>query len=172
MKKITNYQFSNFKSKNKWQVVNDKRQIQRAFTLIEMLVVISIIGILATLIAANLNSARSRARDAERKSDLKNIETALRLYYNDNNEYPVANTLPWGAKWNVGNIVYMQMLPIDPLSPNQTYQYKIGTPTDGYTSVDDFTLVACLENASDPSGVTPPSGFSCPVGSPAFVITE
>ena len=51
---------------------------QKAFTLVELLVVISLIGILATLVLANLNSARERARDAERKSDLRNIQTALR----------------------------------------------------------------------------------------------
>ena len=147
--------------------------LNHGFTLIELLVVISIIGILATLITANLNSARSRARDAQRKSDIKNIETALRLYYNDNGAYPVASAMPWGAKWNNGSVIYMNMVPKDSLSPSQDYQYKIGTYADSYTSIDNFTLVACLENTSDASGVTPPSGFSCPSSNNwAFVISE
>jgi len=165
-----------------------KSQIfKRGFTLIEMLVVISIIGILAVLISANLNSARARARDAERKSDLKSIETALRLYYNDYGAYPKATSgkidgcgsagtaaCTWGLEWNVGNTVYMQTLPNDPLS-SQDYQYKMGTSSDSptaYSSTDSFTLVACLENLSDTSGVTTPSGFTCPNNEPAFVITE
>lgn len=126
-----------------------------AFTLIELLVVISIIGILTTLVAANLNSARSRARDAERKSDLKNISTALRLYFNDNGSYPpISGDIPWGEAWNgSGSTVYMNSVPQDPLfvssggtSPN--YLYELGSPTD------TFTLTACLENSSDKQGVT------------------
>ena len=146
------------------------RHTSIGFTLIEMLVVISIIGILAVLVAANLNSARGRARDAERKSDIKNIETAMRLYYNDYGSYPSTNSLPWASKWSNGSIVYMETLPQDPLSPNQKYQYKAGTAADNYTTKDNYTLVACLENSSDPSAVNVPNGFTCP-GS-AFVITQ
>lgn len=128
------------------------------FTLIELLVVISIIGILATLVAANLNSARERARDAARKSDLKNISTALRLYFNDNGFFPQFSTdIPWGNPWVVGNTTYMNTVPQDPLSPNQIYTYKRGTADD------TFTLSACLENASDKQGVTTQgTDISCP----------
>jgi general secretion pathway protein G len=148
--------------------------LHTGFTLIEMLVVISIIGILAVLIAANLNSARSRARDAERKSDLKNMETALRLYYNDYGAYPANNSsylmkacgasgvisCDWGSEWNVGNTIYMQTLPKDPLSSQ--YRYRVGTSADGFTSTDDFTLQACLENASDSNGVATTDVSWCP----------
>jgi type II secretion system protein G len=127
------------------------------FTLIELLVVISIIGILATLIAANLNSARSRARDAERKSDMRSIQTALRLYYNDNLSYP-AGAIPWGSIWKAANgTVYMSTVPQDPLASDQVYNYTVGADTDTYT------LSACLENKSDTSGIANNvSGFSCP----------
>lgn len=113
---------------------------EMGFTLIELLVVVSIIGILATLITANLNAARSRSRDAVRKGDLKNIQTALRLYYNDNNAYPAS--LPWGGTWSVSTTLYMNVVPMDPL-PGQLYTYT-NNSTD-----DTFTLMACLENKSD-----------------------
>lgn len=134
--------------------------MKKGFTLIEMLVVISIIGVLTTLVAANINSARSRARDAERKSDIKNITTALRVYYNDKNRYP--ETLPsWGSEWSDGNTVYMQTLPNDPISPAQEYRYIMGTESD-LTDTDSFILQACLENKSDTNGVV--SEGWCPTG--------
>ncbi|MBP7768372.1 type II secretion system protein [Candidatus Woesebacteria bacterium] len=58
------------------------------FTLIELLVVISIIAILAGLILVNMAGIRDRAKDTKTKSDLKQMKTALRMYYNDNNNYP------------------------------------------------------------------------------------
>ena len=128
------------------------RLIKHGFTLIELLVVVSIIGILATLVVANLNSARSRARDAARKSDLRNISTALRLYYNDKAIYPL--TFSFGVPFTNGSTTYMAMVPKDPL-PDQSYQY---TQTPGG---DGFTLRACLENGSDSQGV-PVSGITCP----------
>ena len=60
----------------------------KGFTLIELLVVIAIIGVLATIVLASLNSARTKGQDATRISDVKSLETALELYYNDHNTYP------------------------------------------------------------------------------------
>lgn len=129
---------------------------ESAFTLIELLVVVSIIGILATLVTANLNAARSRSRDAVRKADMKNIETALRLYYNDNGSYPAS--VPWGAEWSTSTATYMKTVPQDPL-PGQTYSYILDSLNDS------FTLSTCLENKSDAScrSVTVP-GWTCESG--------
>ena len=60
----------------------------KGFTLIELLVVIAIIGILATLAIVSLTTARSSSRDAKRIADLKQLQTALEVYYNDNGVYP------------------------------------------------------------------------------------
>jgi prepilin-type N-terminal cleavage/methylation domain-containing protein len=62
----------------------------RGFTLIELLVVIAIIGVLSSVVLASLNSARIKARDARRISDMHQVQTALELYYNDNKGYPPA----------------------------------------------------------------------------------
>jgi type II secretion system protein G len=129
--------------------------MKKAFTLIELLVVISIIGVLATLLLANFNSTRSRARDAQRKSDLRNIQTALRLYYNDFGHYPAGSdsgqimgcesggtvACTWGETFATDTATYMSILPTDPL-PDVDYQYS-------QTSGDEYTIVACLENKSD-----------------------
>lgn len=145
-------------------MANDKWTIRQGFTLIELLVVISIIGILATLVTANLNAARSRARDAQRKSDLRNTATALRLYFNDYGSYPknggtynisdvlgcgtngasaCGSSLPWSA--GSGPTTYMSSFPKDPL-PSQYYKYI-------YVGTDSYTLQACLENKSDANGL-------------------
>lgn len=144
----------------------------KGFTLIELLVVISIIGILTTLVAANLNNARERARDANRKSDLRNIQTALRLYYNDVGAYPAGtgnivacgitpSACTWGDKWDDGNgKVYMNTLPGDPLS-DQEYTYT-------YKDDEDYDLSACLENASDDKCVE--DFISCPTSGCKYTV--
>jgi len=116
------------------------------FTLIELLVVISIIGILAALVMVNFNAARARARDVQRKSDLDQMKKALRLYYNDNNEYPDPMPAGWGSPFESGGIIYMKLLPHDPL-----YDPGTGTPEYSYSRIDenDFCLKATLENTAD-----------------------
>lgn len=131
---------------------------KQGFTLIELLVVISIIGILATLITANLNAARSRARDAARKSDLKNLQTALRIYYNDQGAYPVSLPAVGSPLTSTtGSSIYMNAVPGDPL-PEQTYAYS-------RPDADTFVISACLENQSDTSckTLTVP-GWTCSTG--------
>lgn len=63
---------------------------ENGFTLIELLVVIAIIGLLSTLAVIALGSAREEARDQNRLSDLKQIQTSLEIYFTENNQYPVA----------------------------------------------------------------------------------
>jgi len=60
----------------------------KGFTLIELLVVIAIIGLLSTLAVVALNSARAKSRDSKRVADIKQMQTALELYFADNNSYP------------------------------------------------------------------------------------
>ncbi len=62
------------------------------FTLIELLVVISIIGFLASMAVFSLNNARMKARDAKRVVDIKQVQKALELYYDNHGAYPVLGT--------------------------------------------------------------------------------
>lgn len=68
----------------------------KGFTLIELLVVIAIISLLSSVVLASLNSARAKARDAKRMSDLHNIQLALEMYYDKYGTYQVAGT-GWGS---------------------------------------------------------------------------
>ena len=60
----------------------------RGFTLIELLVVIAIIGVLASTVLASLNTARAKARDARRLTDVRQLVLAMQLYFDDNHSFP------------------------------------------------------------------------------------
>lgn len=61
---------------------------QKGFTIIELLIVIVVIGILATLVLNTFRGVQARARDTERKADLNALATQLEVYYTDNGHYP------------------------------------------------------------------------------------
>jgi prepilin-type N-terminal cleavage/methylation domain-containing protein len=66
-------------------------KFKKGFTLVELLVVMAILGILATITLANFSSSQRKGRDAQRKSDLRQIANALEAYMNDHGEYPISN---------------------------------------------------------------------------------
>lgn len=139
---------------------------KKGFTLIELLVVIAIIGLLSTLAVVALGSARVKARDSKRLSDLKQVQTALELYYTDKGIYPIAAVavtlgdanhiclnLASGFSTTGCTSAYMGLVPKDPGSNSYAY-----TSTDGST----YTIVATLEDTVN--GLTKkinvlPSGF-------------
>lgn len=101
------------------------RNNNAGFTLIELLVVVAIIGLLASTITASLSSARAKANDARRASDLRSIRTALELYNNDNGSYPNpgwawrSQCAAWGG-YTASNVIpglvpqYLPTFPADP----------------------------------------------------------
>ncbi|HSW96777.1 MAG TPA: prepilin-type N-terminal cleavage/methylation domain-containing protein [Candidatus Saccharimonadales bacterium] len=138
---------------------------QKGFTLIELLIVISIIGILAAILTANFIGVRQRGRDAQRKTNIRNIQSALELYRSDQSNYPVSLPACTGSLVDPvnGTTVYMKSIPCDP--QGGSYQY-VGTSTT-------YTLVSCLENTGDSDGTTTkPSGFSACSSGSYFVVTN
>lgn len=70
-------------------LIKQQNKLKFGFSLIELLVVISIIGVLSAVLVANFMGARERARDAQKIQDLTSLKNALRMYYNDNQTYPI-----------------------------------------------------------------------------------
>jgi len=138
--------------------------MKKGFTLVELLVVIAIIGILSTLSVVSLNSARAKSRDARRLSDIKQIRTALDMYYDSSSTYPLSCTTTLGTGncacltsvgWtntsttNCTGTIFMQKVPSDPLSSASSY-----TST---SSGQSYEIVYKLEANSASSTATPSS---------------
>lgn len=94
---------------------------KRGFTLVELIVVITMLALMSTflLVLLNVSTQLNKARDAQRREDLQQIRNALDVYYNDNNCYPPqagfsGKGLPFGSEWASGTNVYMQKVPQDP----------------------------------------------------------
>jgi len=116
--------------------------VRRGFTLIELLIVIAIIGILSATVLVSLNSARGKARDARRQTDMNQVRTALEMYYFDNGSYPVD-----GANTRLGEIAsslvpeYMPSIPVDPTNGTGStgYRYRSDVPGEaGYEMLVNY----------------------------------
>lgn len=149
---------------------------QKGFTLIELLVVIAIIGILSSVILTSLNAARAKARDSKRKIELRQIATALELYYDSYGIYPPyrpsnscgggrpdwATSICTEPNWLSTDANFLQFIssvPRDPLNQwgggvpggDETpwwtgLTYTYGVSADG----KKYDLLTDLENTSDP----------------------
>lgn len=146
----------------------------KGFTLVELLIVVGIIGILATLLMVNFVGVRQRARDAQRKSDIRQIQSALELYRSDNGSYPAAvgtSIGTCGGSLTGASNTYMQKIPCD---PSGTSGYNSGNYYYVSSGGTTYTLGACLENTADSQGTTTSPGGSGCTSNPAtyYVVTN
>ena len=134
-------------------------QRRGGFTLIELLVVIAIIGLLSSVVLASLNTARAKARDAKRMSDLREMRTALELYYDEHQKYPIHTSWMFSnaSSWNTlasDLSQYMQTLPVDPRNTSTTGPWVNGDYVYAYVSDaggTKYDLVAQFEEPSNPN---------------------
>lgn len=160
---------------------------RRAFTLLEVLTTIAIIGILFSLTSYVYSSAQTRSRDQQRLSNLDTIANALEQYHLDNHAYPAvnpnANSL-FVAKYQLEQIAgcsyqagqnflapaYLPTIPEDPqyklaiggsganCTTNQTGQYLyVTTVTNQTDPAPGFYLMARVERLANVSAVAPTS---------------
>lgn len=144
----------------------------KGFTLIELLVVIAIIGLLASIVLASLSTARTKARDAKRLSDMHQMEVALELYYNSFGRYPDSDNAGCGGWDSSGNgtfitpLVSNNFLPTHLLDPtindscgNYAY-YRYPAGSSGCTKAYYVVGVRDMETSANPYPTSP--GWSCP----------
>lgn len=152
----------------------------KGFTLIELLVVVAIMGLLAALGVIALNQARARARDARRVSDVKQIQTALELYYLDNDSYPQANgvntiidiggaclsaNLGFNSDGTCTGTTYMAVVPSNPAPENDgdnceavDYSYT-RNGTGGLSYTIDYCLGSAVGDVTGDNHNATPAGL-------------
>ena len=143
---------------------------KKGFTLVEIMVVIAIIGILAAVVYASMDTARKKGRDTERKSNLKQLQAAVELYAQANGAYPSMGCVSggWGRQNLCGSsgqeyiqgITDIMSLPFDykTTSSSQGYFYRTGTINGrpaykimSYNIVESETVTANHEFARYPA---------------------
>jgi len=113
------------------------------FTLIEVLIVATIISLLASVGITSYSSFNQSSRDARRKADLEQVRGALELYRSNNSAYPTPGGtygLPFGtAGLSDATNTYMSKIPQDPKS-SYSYFYTVDS--------GDYTIGSLLEGTS------------------------
>ncbi len=136
---------------------------QKGFTLIEILIVVAIIAILASVVLVGLGPTQKEGRDSRRISDLSEVQNALELYYNHCGNYPGPASSPgnscgaWSAMTPGSNAYYEDMkadvtgltdvgvpqIPEDPTNAGSlVYVYETNSP-------NSYTLAATLEDTGN-----------------------
>ncbi len=171
-------------SKN--NTIHNKTSFTKAFTLVELLIVMAILGILASIALVSFRSSQARSRDAQRKADLKQITNALELYYSDYGKYPdeltgliagcpsISQTpCVWGSgEFTDEKTIYFKIVPKDPIE-GFSYLYRIVDSGQD----QKFQLFAHLENSQDPGCLggdcaSPTVSYTCGSKACNFALTS
>jgi len=119
------------KIKSFFKKMAKKLRNNQGFSLTEIMITISIIGSVATLAGAKMDDVLPMARDAQRKANVRQVQTALNIYYDDHGQYPISRSVePTAADWQLikkvlesSDQTYMPEVPSDPLATDQ-YVFK------------------------------------------------
>lgn len=123
---------------------------KQGFTLIEVLVAVTIVAVLTAAGVISYSSVNKRSRDAKRKSDIEQLRSALEMYRTDYSYYPKVNTVNFNNVSNLDPLLvsdYLPGIPTDPqVSGTVFYRYKATDPSGG--QYYGYCLCAKLETLS------------------------
>lgn len=147
--------------------------IKRGFTLVELLVVITIMSILTVITVSQFQTARRKANDVARKGDLSGLSKSLQMYFTDYEVFPRAlngriqlpddSVAEWGGEFRDGDYVYMKVMPEEKKS-GWSYCYEV---SDDFKK---FGLYANLENTEDRD--CSETGYTCNNNNYCFTIVS
>ena len=120
-----------------------KRKGQRGFTLIELIVVVTIVGILAAIAVVNVRFAQRKAREAALMDNLFTMRKAIDNFYADKQRYPQ----------NLEELVpnYMRRIPADPITQQVDWEEVIDDPLTQTGEDGQF-----MSAETDPEAVSQP----------------
>jgi len=102
------------------------KQLTKAFTFVELLVVMTIVGIIFAITTVTYSNITKNSRDARRKADMESIRQALELCRSYSGTYIAASSgfIPTTISCGSPAVVYMQIVPTDPKTPATRYTYS------------------------------------------------
>lgn len=138
---------------------------EKGFTLVELLVVISIITALSAIAIVVFTNINKNARDAKRQSDLKTIQSGLEQYHADQGVYPATLPAVGNSLTDGGSRIYLNKIPGDPIG-SQPYLYR-ALPAGCTTACSSYCLYGKMENTSSLLSIcADQSGYNYEVSAP------
>lgn len=145
--------------------MNKQHRLQTGFSLVELLITISIIAVLVAMGIASYATLNKQSRDAKRKSDLEQIRAALEMYRADNGSYPSVGSGSWVAASSATDALigltpslvttYIPVIPSDPKT-TQTYMYRATNSSSGIYY--GYCVSAAMESENPSDTCTPSTG--------------
>lgn len=148
-----------------------KRHKIQGFTLLELLVSVTILAVLTAIAVTSYTSINKRGRNAKRKTDLEQIRSALEMYRADNGYYPSTGAPYFNNADNLSTVLvstYMPAIPTDPKNVNPSlYMYKATNASGGkYYGYCMSALLESEDPANDPCTPWSSGGHNVSVKNP------